>query len=267
MKFLRVLFVTSLIPFLSACRQAPPTGPLSAPVLIRQQFTLTGASRCDTLVNKGVDVSVGYFQLQDNSEGARKINDSLRMLAVGSITGWLDSATVAANPDARTDLNRAAALFAADYQAVTNDMGGLGGCWELKTDSDTTYASSTVITARMETYAYTGGAHPNSNLSFYMFDRQTGRTLSLNDVVSDTTALLNVVERAFRRQQELPPRANLEERGYFLRDGRFFLPDNIGMSRVGLVFYYNPYEIAAYALGPIEVTVPYTQLGGILRTD
>ncbi len=264
MKSLRILFVASLIPFLSACRSAPPAGP---PVLIRQQFTLTGASRCDTTVNKGVDVSVGYFQLQDNTEGAQKINDSLRMLAVGSITGWLDSATVAANPDARTDLSKAAALFAADYRAVTSDVGGLGSCWELKTETDTTYASASVLTARMETYAYTGGAHPNSNASFYMFDRQTGRPLSLTDVVSDTTALLNVVEQAFRRQQELLPRANLEERGYFLRDGRFFLPDNVGMSREGMVFYYNPYEIAAYALGPIEVIVPYTELGGILRTD
>ena len=86
-------------------------------------------------------------------------------------------------------------------------------------------------------------------------------------MVSDTTALLGVVEKVFRKQQGLLPQHNLEERGYFLRDGRFFLPANIGMSKKGLIFYYNPYEIAAYALGPIEVTVPYEQLNGILRTD
>ena len=34
-----------------------------------------------------------------------------------------------------------------------------------------------------------------------------------------------------------------------------------------MVFYYNPYEIVAYAFGPIEVTVPYNELDGILRTD
>ncbi|MBC3786542.1 DUF3298 and DUF4163 domain-containing protein [Spirosoma utsteinense] len=263
MKYLLNLFLFGLIPFFSACRQTP----LGPPVLERQQYTLTGGSRCDTTANKGVDVSVSYVLLKEDTDGAHRINDTLQQLAVGSITGWLDSTTVAAHPEARTDLARAASLFATDYHTMTQDMGGLGGCWELKTQADTLYASDDAVTVQMETYAYTGGAHPNTNLAFYTFDRESGRALSLNDLVTDTTALLNVVEQSFRRQQGLLPQTNLEERGYFLRDGRFFLPANIGMSRKGLVFYYNPYEIAAYALGPIEVTVPYDQLSGILRAN
>ena len=263
MKPLLNLTFFGLVLFISSCNQTP-SGP---PALVRQQYTLAGSNRCDTTTNKGVDVSITYFKLQEDTDGARKINDSLQQLAVGSITGWLDSTTIAEHPDARTDLDRAATLFANDYKTMTSDMGGLGGCWELKTTADTMFISDKALTVRMETFAYTGGAHPNSNLAFYMFDRETGRTLSLNDLVSDTTALLKVVERAFRSQQQLMPQTNLEEQGYFLRDGRFFLPANIGMSRKGMVFYYNPYEIAAYALGPIEVTVPYDQLDGILRTD
>lgn len=262
----RVLFLFGLIPLFPSCRPAPPASSLP-PVLIRQQYALTGANRCDTTTNKGVDVSVAYFKLSEDTDGAQKINDSLQYLTAGSITDWLDSATVAAHADARTDPAKAAALFAADYQTMTDDMGGLGGCWELKTEADTLYASPELLTVKLETYAYTGGAHPNSNVALYVFDRETGRTLSLTDLVSDSAALLNVVERTFRKQQDLSSQANLEEQGYFLQDGRFFLPANIGMNRTGMVFYYNPYEIAAYALGPIEVTVPYDQLSGILRTD
>lgn len=263
MKYFLVPFLFGLIALFSACRQAPP-GP---PVLIRQHYTLTGAGHCDSTINKGVAVAIDYFLLQENTDATRKINDSLQKLTVGSITDWLDSTTVAANPDARTDLAKATALFAAEYQTMTKEMGGLGGCWELETQTDTTYTGPKVLTVRIETSAYTGGAHPSSNLALYMFDRETGRALSLTDLVSDTTALLNVVERTFRRQQELLPKTNLEEEGYFLQDGRFFLPANIGVNRTGMIFYYNPYEIASYALGPIEVTVPYDQLGGILRTD
>jgi hypothetical protein len=263
MKYPLFLFILGLIPFFSACHHALP----DPPVLIRQHYVLTGLNHCDTMTNKGVDVTVNYFLLKENSQGARTINDSLRQLAVGSITGWLDSTTVASHPDAHRNLATAATLFAADYETMIGDMGGLGGCWELKTQADTMYTSAKALTVRMETYAYTGGAHPNSNLALYMFDRETGHTLSMSDLVSDTTALLDVVEQAFRRQQELMPQTNLEEHGYFLRDGRFFLPANIGMSRTGMVFCYNPYEIAAYAVGPIEVTVPYAQLSGILRPD
>ncbi len=258
-----LLFFCGSISVFSAC-QSSQSGP---PALAKQQYTFAGPNRCDTAANAGVDVSVTYVLLKDDSESARKINDSLQHLAVSSIAGWLDSATVAGSPAARTDLAQAAALFAADYDIVQKDMGKIGGCWELKTIADTVYAGSNALTVKYETFAYTGGAHPNSNLSFYTFDRQSGQMLTLADMVSDTAALKGVVEKAFRKQQKLPTTTNLEEHGYFLRDGQFFLPNNVGMSREGMIFYYNPYEIAAYALGPIQLTVPYEQLNGILRND
>ncbi|MFD2569557.1 DUF3298 domain-containing protein [Spirosoma soli] len=263
MKFLLITFLFAFIGLFSACRPTHP-GP---PALDWHHYKFGGTVRCDTTTNKGVDVLVSYLLLKENTDGAKRINDTLRRVAVGSITGWLDSTTVADNPTAQTDLAQAATLFAADYETMLKEMGGLGGCWELKTKADTVYAGEKALSVKFETYAYTGGAHPNSNLSFYTFDRETGRSLTLGDMVSDTTALLGVVEKAFRKQQELLPQYNLEERGYFLRDGRFFLPANVAMGRDGMIFYYNPYEIAAYAVGPIQVTVPYEQLNGILRDD
>ncbi|WP_461104938.1 DUF3298 and DUF4163 domain-containing protein [Spirosoma koreense] len=263
MKYYFVVFLFVLFGFFAAC-QFTPSGP---PALEHKEYTFAGANRCDTTRNLGVNVSVSYVLLKEGTEGAQKINDSLRRLAVNSVIGWLDSATVAANPDTRTDLNKAASLFATDYEAMRKDLRTLGGCWELKTSADTLHANAKTLTVRFETYAYTGGAHPNANLSFYNFDRETGRMLTLADMVTDTTALLGAVEKAFRSQQELQPQVNLEEQGYFLRDGHFFLPANVGMNQEGLVFYYNPYEIAAYAVGPIQVTVPYAQLNGILRDE
>ncbi|WP_288429007.1 DUF3298 and DUF4163 domain-containing protein [uncultured Spirosoma sp.] len=248
--------------FLVACTNTP-SGP---PQLKREQYTLDSPYPCDTTTNKGIDVSVSYFQLVDESDAGRRINDSLQRLSAGSVTSWLDSAALAGNPDARTNLAKAGQLFLADYKQVVSELDGMGGCWDLETKLDTLYTSPKVMTVQLDNYAYTGGAHPNSNTTFMNFDRRTGNTLTLTDMVSDTTALLKIVERAFRKEQGLLPQHNLEERGYFLRDGKFFLPANVGIDRKGLTFYYNPYEIAAYALGPIEITVPYEQLNGILRT-
>ncbi len=261
MKYLIALFFCGSINIFSACHSTE-SGPL---VLDKQNYTFAGVNRCDTTKNAGVDVSVDYILLKDDTEGARKINDSLRRLAVNSIVGWLDSATVAGNPDVQTDLAKAASQFATDYEIMRKDMGSLGGCWEVKTTADTMHVGNKALTVKYETFAYTGGAHPNSSMSFYTFNRETGQMLTLSDMVSDTTALLTVVEKAFRKQQDLLPQNNLEEQGYFLHDGRFFLPGNVGMSSKGMVFYYNPYEIAAYAIGPIQLTIPYEQLNGILR--
>ncbi|GAB3996173.1 hypothetical protein GCM10028807_38250 [Spirosoma daeguense] len=263
MKYFIAAFLFSSVYFFSAC-QSTRSGP---PAFDRQQFTFAGATRCDTTSNTGISVSVSYVLLKEDSEGARKINDSLHLLAVGSIVNWLDSTTVAQTPDARTNLDKAAALFATDYEEVRKDMGALNGCWELETTADTLHVSPKTLTVKFETYAYTGGAHPNSNLTYYTFDRETGRRLTLTDIVSDTTALLGVVEKAFRKQQSIQPKDNLEEQGYFLHEGRFFLPENIGLNQNGMVFYYNPYEIAAYSVGAIQITVPYEQLNGILHND
>ncbi|GAB2533096.1 DUF3298 and DUF4163 domain-containing protein [Spirosoma aerophilum] len=263
MRNFQALFLLGSLYIVSACHFTDST----PPVLEKQQYKFVGSNRCDTAKNSGVDVSVAYFLLKDDSEEAHKINDSLRRLAVNSILGWLDSESVARHPDAQTDLDKAASLFASDYDLMRKDMGNLGGCWEVKTMADTLHASPKALSVRYETFSYTGGAHPNSSVSIYNFDRKTGRTLTLGDVVSDTTALRNLVESIFRKQQEVAPGKNLEEKGYFLHDGQFFLPANFGLGAQGLLFYYNPYEIAAYAVGPIQVMVPYTQLDGVLRKE
>jgi hypothetical protein len=263
MKNVQALFLLGSLYIVSACHFTDST----PPVLEKQQYKFAGSSRCDTAKNSGVDVSVAYVLLKDDSEGGRKINDSLRILAVNSVLSWLDSETVAQHPDAQTDLDKAASLFASDYDIMRKDMGNLGGCWEVKTIADTLHANPKVVAVKYETFSYTGGAHPNSSVSFYNFDRQTGQMLTLEDVVSDTTSLRNLVEKSFRKQQAVAPGNNLEEKGYFLRDGQFFLPANFGIGAQGILFYYNPYEIAAYAVGPIQVMVPYTQLDGVLRKD
>lgn len=234
------------------------------PALKPERFEYAEAGRCDTLTNRGVTIKANYVLLQDGTEAAEAINADLRNRIMSSLTSWLDSTAVAANPQARSDLQAAARLFAADYRELTKELGPIGGCWELTVKSDTVYTSPRTITVRLDSYAYTGGAHPNSYTAFYNFDRQTGRNLSIRDLVSDTTALLPLVEKAFRQKQDIRPEQDLEAEGYFLEDGRFFLPENVGISRDGLVFYYNPYEIGAYALGPIDVLVPYAQLEDIL---
>lgn len=248
---------------ITAC-SSPSTAP---PDLERQCYELTGSGRCDTTKNRGLDIAVSYFLLKDDSKAARQINDSLRRLATGTVTGWLgtDSESMEQRSAAQTDVAKAAALLAADYNATYRD--GLSGCWELKSKADTTFSSPKLLSVQFESYAYTGGAHPNSNVSLYTFDRQTGRSLTLADLVTDTTALLSVVEGAFRADQELKPQDNLEERGYFLQNGHFPMPANVGMGRDGMIFYYNPYEVAAYAVGPIELTVPYAQLKHVLRDE
>lgn len=176
--------------------------------------------------------------------------------------GWLDTTR---DPHQPADLAAAAHLFASDYRRLTKEVGMVGGCWELAIKGDTIYVGPQVLTIRMETYANTGGAHPNTFSSYYSFDRSTGRRLLLSDILTDTTSLAPIVERIFRQKQGIPEEQSLEEEGYFVETGQFVLPEHVGVGRKGLIFYYNPYEIAAYAQGPIEIIVPYREIKDFLK--
>jgi hypothetical protein len=40
----------------------------------------------------------------------------------------------------------------------------------------------------------------------------------------------------------------------------FYLPENIGFTEKGIKLLYNQYEVASYADGPIELTLPYKDI-------
>jgi hypothetical protein len=263
-----VQYGLGVLGLIAGCWACQGTGrQTDAPALRRQHYVYADSGRCDTTENWGVSVDVRYALLADTTAGSRAINDSLRGLVLNTVSGWLDSSTVAKHPTARTSFAEAARLIVTDYRAMHRRMWAVGGCWELNTRLDTVFANARLLTARLDTYTYTGGAHPNSYTTYISFDRRTGLPLTLNDMVSDTTTLLLAVERAFRQKQGLAPDQDLETEGYFLRDGQFFLPTSFGAGRTGLIFYYNPYEIAAYAQGPIELAIPYESLGELIRRN
>ena len=48
---------------------------------------------------------------------------------------------------------------------------------------------------------------------------------------------------------------------------RFKLNDNYGIGDKALVFHFNTYEIAAGAMGPTEIKIPYTDMRQLLKPD
>lgn len=222
---------------------------------------------CDTLTNQGVSVSVHIWQPADSGKGATKIRGVLKDKVVGRINSYSDSASIATNAGAKTDIKAAYEVFAKNYKIFKKDFPDAPGCWEVEVSGDTVMMTSNLLLYQFDLYAFTGGAHPNSFRSYHVFDLTTGAEADAGTFVSDSVALLKKVEAAFRKEEKLDANVNLEEAGYFLADHRFFIPANYTFTREGVFFYYNPYEIAAYARGPITFTIPYPELKGIVKTE
>lgn len=121
-----------------------------------------------------------------------------------------------------------------------------------------------IISILLGEYLYMGGAHGLHTSTFLNFDEETGRLLTLNDLVSDTVKLAALNREAFKvfwgtKGAEVSPES------LFVTMDRLPLPKNIGFDERGVVMIYNPYEIAPYVFGESRYTIPYAQVKPLLR--
>lgn len=222
---------------------------------------------CDTITNKGVSVIINLWEPTDSGAVARKIREILTKKTIERLNSYGDPASVVARLEANKSPRDAFEIFEKNYNDFKKDFPDAPGCWEVELHGDTVLTTPKVLFYQIDHYAFTGGAHPNSFTSYHAFDGKTGQEVEMKTFVADSVALLNLVEKKFRELEELAPGVDLEDEGYFLANHKFFIPANYVFTPEGVHFFYNPYEIAAYARGPIELTVPYDELKDIIRKE
>ena len=118
----------------------------------------------------------------------------------------------------------------------------------------------------MDVYEYTGGAHGNRYLLIQNYDLQTGDAVSEQDLFIDDyyeqlkTLLL---EALIAQTDEAETRKDLRRLGYSVADvvpnENFYVPDE------GITYVYNPYEIAPYAMGCIQISLSWDSIRHLLR--
>lgn len=113
---------------------------------------------------------------------------------------------------------------------------------------------------------YKGGAHPNTLFTYINYNPKTYQTITLDSLITPEgmPKLRAVAEQIFRKNEKLSPQASLSK-GYFFAEGVFSLAETFTVSREGLKFLYNPYEIKPYAAGLTELIVPFSAIKDILK--
>lgn len=139
--------------------------------------------------------------------------------------------------------------------------------WFLEIRVDVIYQDRRVISLETEEQAYTGGAHPNSATRYLSLQPSDGRQLALDDLLigGRSPALNGIAERRFRELHGVAPERPLADAGFWFEGGEFALNDNFAVNEVGLLFHFDPYEVAAYAVGPTDLVLTPQDLDGLLR--
>jgi hypothetical protein len=166
-------------------------------------------------------------------------------------------------------LDEMSKIFLMDYDDTRNDFPDYFIPWEISNTISAIFNANSIVSFQSEFYHFTGGAHGNSGVYFANFNSQDGKRLALSDLlISDyEKELNNAAERIFRKDKELGQAESLEEAGYWFVDNKFYVNENFGIKDEGLVFFFNSYEIAPYAMGPTEILVPYAELKNLIKEE
>ncbi|MDR2535132.1 MAG: RsiV family protein [Treponema sp.] len=111
---------------------------------------------------------------------------------------------------------------------------------------------------------YLGGAHGMRESQYFVIHRKQKKRLQLEDIVKpDGFPLVQeYIQEALRVFSGITPDAPLTKGGFF--EDQASIPENFFLTSEGLGFHWNPYQIAPYVMGHIEVLIPYKQLQGML---
>ncbi len=121
-----------------------------------------------------------------------------------------------------------------------------------------------ILSYGMEQYVYTGGAHGVSNRYFYNYDLRTGELISEEDIFIEgyEEKLADILRHNLVAQN--PETQVIDDLYQTEYDVDKIVPNNnFYYTEDGIIYVFNPYEIAPYAYGETEIMVSNKDLEGI----
>ena len=208
--------------------------------------------------SEGADIVLNFPKAAGTKEITDRINQTLKNYIIKQING-------SENDDTDRNLKDAVATFNNDYKTFKNDFPDTAQQWEVFIDGEVTYRSPQIISIAITSYLDTGGAHGNTNVRFFNFDPKTGEQYTKKNLLSNAQGLSEVIEKRLKEDIQSDSDNNVIKDAFFGKD--FHFPETIGYSAEGLIILYNPYEMASYAQGIVEFTIPFSEVKHFLKIN
>ena len=136
------------------------------------------------------------------------------------------------------------------------------------------YADNDFVSVSFLAGNFTGGAHPNYNYFTITYDLRNGREIKLSELFKPGAKYLALVSAYATKDLQgrtMPDSGeNLGLAQDLFADGAKPTAENYqnwNITKKGLMFTFDPYQVGPYAAGSQTVIVPYATLREITRTD
>jgi hypothetical protein len=216
--------------------------------------------------NPAYRLTIDYTYLVDSSQ--KELSDTLNNYFITACFG----SEYAKEKSIEDALNSYAKTYTENYRKDTEpvflqdnenqEMENKTKEWYFYTESiisKVQFYEGNLLVYRMDKDDYNGGAHGIHLTYFLNIDLIKKSPLGLNDIFKgdDYKELLtDLLWNQLMADNHVTTREELEEMGYGTTSD--LVPsENFYLDKEGIVFYYNVYEFAPYAVGPVEIRLSY----------
>lgn len=183
-----------------------------------------------------------------------------------TVESYLDSVIDYGLKGYMEDLERAKSLMRDDAESPTALLSFFTD--ELIKSDSLTYNRGDLVSVKISQYAFNGGANGAASIQSGTYDLRNNAPLTVDQLFADGSEepvnqlLLQALMTSFgvERVEELADKGV-----YFYEEAK--MGENFYLTQEGVTFFFNPYDIAAHFVGPIELTLPYGDLSGYLKGE
>jgi hypothetical protein len=210
----------------------------------------------DITADSTYSVSVEYYNPTD---APAYLKDSIMKYTRLLLASWFD---VKGQFDPNVSVNKHMEEY---FRLVKENNLPDYNAFRLKIWPEEIYLNQHVISFIYNWRIYEGGAHGNFGKFCFVIDKNTGSKVSYESLTENSKAeFLSIAEAEFKAQSGIKEGEEIYSL-YRFKNNRFHLTDNYAFTSSGMVFCYNPYEIAPYSFGLIELTLPYEKTENLIK--
>ena len=200
-----------------------------------------------------------YIELQmpvlsgGNDAAIDKINDFINGQYHEAVKSRL------AEPLGNAPLETMCASFIEGYELFMLEFPDSEQKWFMEMDGRKSLVEADYFTMILNQSEYLGGAHSASFTQITSFNISNGNMIDIVDRYG-RAKLTKIAEGYFRENNKLTSDQDLNDAGFMFEDGKFVLPENMGLTAEGILMVYNAYEVASFAQGETRFVIPYSEL-------
>jgi hypothetical protein len=193
------------------------------------------------------------------------VSDSLKKIVLSEYAG-----TEVRTGDAEKVMNSVQQIYFDTYVNdnidLYNQHTGQPLDWILLTYMHVVQNNANLLSFYVEKYAYTGGAHGLETRKYTTVNMLTGRIVRITDLLhGDYEAkLTEMLTKKARKKFNIPPDSSLTGAGLFVDEIK--PSSEFYVTRTGIGFFYNQYDIAPHSWGTSDFVIPYGELKDFLLT-